>query len=51
MTIDTEIDEISTEDSDDSGFRAPESRTFKSTYFIVAFNGLERDCDLSAALS
>ncbi|MGA7314605.1 MAG: hypothetical protein WBX22_11610 [Silvibacterium sp.] len=37
MTIDTEIDEISTEDRDESRFRALESRALKGTYFIDAF--------------
>ena len=40
MTIDTEIDEISTEDRDESRFRALESRALKGTYFIVAFYGV-----------
>ncbi len=40
MTIDTEIGEISTEDRDESRFRALESRALKGTYFIVAFYGL-----------
>ena len=45
MTIDTDIDEISTEDRDESRFRALESRALESralkgTYFIVAFYGL-----------
>jgi O-antigen/teichoic acid export membrane protein len=40
MTIDTEIDEISTEDRDESRFRALESRALKGTYFIVAFYGM-----------
>jgi len=40
MTIDTEIDEISTEDRDESRFRALESRALKGTYFIVAFYGI-----------
>jgi O-antigen/teichoic acid export membrane protein len=40
MTIDTEIDEISTEDRDESRFRTLESRALKGTYFIVAFYGL-----------
>jgi O-antigen/teichoic acid export membrane protein len=39
MTIDTDIDEISTEDRDESRFRALESRALKGTYFIVAFYG------------
>jgi O-antigen/teichoic acid export membrane protein len=39
MTIDTEIDEITTEDRDESRFRALESRALKGTYFIVAFYG------------
>jgi O-antigen/teichoic acid export membrane protein len=37
MTIDTEIDEISTEDRDESSFRAVESRALKGTYFIITF--------------
>jgi hypothetical protein len=37
MTIDPDIDEISTEDRDESRFRALESRALKGTYFIVAF--------------
>ncbi len=40
MTIDTEIDEISTEDRDESRFRALESRALKGTYSIVAFYGM-----------
>jgi O-antigen/teichoic acid export membrane protein len=40
MTIDTDIDEISTEDRDESRFRVLESRALKGTYFIVAFYGL-----------
>jgi len=40
MTINTDIDEISTEDRDESRFRALESRALKGTYFIVAFYGL-----------
>src|SRR5580658_9203711 len=40
MTIDTDIDEISTEDRDESRFRAHESRALKGTYFIVAFYGM-----------
>ena len=40
MTINTEIDEISTEDRDESRFRALESRALKGTYFIVAFYGM-----------
>jgi O-antigen/teichoic acid export membrane protein len=39
MTIDTDIDEISTEDRDESRFRVLESRALKGTYFIVAFYG------------
>jgi O-antigen/teichoic acid export membrane protein len=40
MTIDTDIDEISTEDRDESRFRALETRALKGTYFIVAFYGI-----------
>lgn len=40
MTIDTEIDEISTEDRDESRFQALESRALKGTYIIVIFYGL-----------
>src|ERR1700677_1656289 len=40
MTIDTDIDEISTEDRDESRFRVLESRALKGTYFIVAFYGM-----------
>jgi O-antigen/teichoic acid export membrane protein len=40
MTIDTEIDEISTEDRDESRFRALESRALKGTYYIVGFYGV-----------
>jgi O-antigen/teichoic acid export membrane protein len=40
MTIDTDIDEISTEDRDESRFRTLESRALKGTYFIVGFYGL-----------
>ena len=40
MTIDTDIDEISTEDLDESRFRALESRALKGTYFIVVFYGI-----------
>src|SRR5277367_733324 len=40
MTIDTEIDKISTEDRDESRFRALESRALKGTYYIVAFYGM-----------
>lgn len=40
MTIDTDIDEITTEDRDESRFRALETRALKGTYFIVAFYGL-----------
>jgi O-antigen/teichoic acid export membrane protein len=40
MTIDTDIDEISTEDRDESRFSALESRALKGTYFIVAFYGM-----------
>lgn len=40
MTIDTEIDEISTEDRDESRFRALESRALKGTCYIVAFYGM-----------
>jgi len=40
MTIDTEIDEISTEDRDESRFRALESRALRGTYFVVAFYGI-----------
>src|ERR1700677_1655843 len=40
MTIDTDIDEISTEDRDEARFSALESRALKGTYFIVAFYGM-----------
>lgn len=40
MTIDTEIDEVSTEDRDESRFRALESRALKGTYYIVLFYGV-----------
>ena len=40
MTIDTDIDEVTTEDRDESRFRTLESRALKGTYFIVAFYGL-----------
>jgi O-antigen/teichoic acid export membrane protein len=40
MTIDTEIDEISTESRDESRFRALESSALKGTYFIVLFYGV-----------
>ena len=40
MTIDTDIDEISTEDRDESRFRALESRALKGTYYIVFFYGV-----------
>jgi O-antigen/teichoic acid export membrane protein len=40
MTIDTDIDEISTEDRDESRFRSLEARALKGTYFIVVFYGL-----------
>jgi len=40
MTIDTDIDEISTEDRDESRFRALESRALKGVYFIVLFYGM-----------
>src|ERR1700739_3450217 len=40
MTINTEIDEVSTEDRDESRFRALETRALKGTYFIVAFYGM-----------
>jgi O-antigen/teichoic acid export membrane protein len=40
MTIDTEIDKISTEDRDESRFRALESRALHGTYSIVAFYGM-----------
>ena len=40
MTIETDIDEVSTEDRDESRFRALESRALKGTYFIVAFYGM-----------
>jgi O-antigen/teichoic acid export membrane protein len=40
MTIDTDIDEVSTEDRDESRFRALETRALKGTYFIVAFYGM-----------
>jgi O-antigen/teichoic acid export membrane protein len=40
MTIDTDIDEISTEDRDESRFRMLESRALRGTYFIVAFYGM-----------
>ena len=40
MTIDTDIDEISTEDRDESRFRVLESRALKGTYYIVAFYGM-----------
>ena len=40
MTIDTEIDEISTEDRDESRFRSLESRALRGTYFIVVFYGM-----------
>jgi O-antigen/teichoic acid export membrane protein len=40
MTIDTEIDEITTEDRDESRFRALESRALKGTYYVVAFYGM-----------
>jgi len=39
MTIDTEIDEITTADRDESRFRALESRALKGTYIIVLFYG------------
>ena len=40
MTIETDIDDITTEDRDESRFRALESRALKGTYFIVAFYGM-----------
>ena len=40
MTIDTDIDEISTEDRDETRFRTLESRALKGTYFVIAFYGL-----------
>jgi len=40
MTIDTDIDEISTEDRDESRFRSLESRALRGTYFVVAFYGI-----------
>jgi O-antigen/teichoic acid export membrane protein len=40
MTIETDIDEVSTEDRDESRFRALESRALKGTYFVVAFYGM-----------
>lgn len=40
MTIDTDIDKVTTEDRDESRFRALESRALKGTYFIVAFYGI-----------
>jgi O-antigen/teichoic acid export membrane protein len=40
MIVDTEIDEISTEDSEKSYFRALESRALKGTYFVVASYGM-----------
>lgn len=40
MTIDTDIDKISTEDRDESRFRALESRALKGTYYVVAFYGI-----------
>jgi O-antigen/teichoic acid export membrane protein len=40
MTIDTDIDEISTEDRDESRFSALESRALKGTYYIVFFYGI-----------
>jgi O-antigen/teichoic acid export membrane protein len=40
MTINTDIDEVTTEDRDESRFRSLESRALKGTYFVVAFYGL-----------
>lgn len=40
MTVDTDIDEITTEDRDEARFQALESRALKGTYYIVAFYGL-----------
>jgi O-antigen/teichoic acid export membrane protein len=40
MTVDTDIDEITTEDRDEARFKTLESRALKGTYFIVAFYGL-----------
>jgi len=40
MTIDTDIDEISTEDRDETRCRTRESRALKGTYFVIAFYGL-----------
>lgn len=40
MTIESDIDEVSTQDRDESRFRALESRALKGTYFVVAFYGM-----------
>ena len=40
MTIDTDIDDVTTEDRDESRFRSLESRALKGTYFIILFYGL-----------
>jgi O-antigen/teichoic acid export membrane protein len=40
MTIDTDIDQISTEDRDESRFRSLESSALKGTYYVVAFYGV-----------
>ena len=40
MTIDTDIDEVSTEDRDEARFRVLESRALKGTFFVVAFYGM-----------
>jgi O-antigen/teichoic acid export membrane protein len=39
MTIDTEIDELTTDDQEKTHFRTLESRALKGTYFIVAYYG------------
>jgi O-antigen/teichoic acid export membrane protein len=40
MTINTDIDQISTEDRDESRFRSLESSALKGTYYVVAFYGV-----------
>ena len=50
MTIDTDIDEISTEAHDKSHFRALESRALKGTFFTVASYGTSMGVRLASSI-
>ncbi len=50
MTIDTDIDEITTGDREESRFRALESRALKGTYVIVASYGMAMGLRLAGSI-